>query len=251
MKNKSQNLAFNDVSNPQNPGASYAPILPLQQKHQAPANDDNDTLMGDDTDTDRSDSMSECYEDELTGEPVEFYATPEQIAAIQSQTTMKSALKVSGTVLLFAFIAIFLLWYRLVFELDSTSTWQTVVILIIALVQSSIFANTLIVLASVIHGKLGGQLQILITPTTNNRTCRESLLFSDALCQGSYKASLGVIVAMGLAMAYHYNKVPMVFDTVTVVTLAVFMVANLLSIIVIKATHNKVRAALVICKKED
>lgn len=250
METKSQNLAFNDITTPQNPVASTAPILPLVQMHHNPANDDSNIVTGDDTAVDLSDAMSE-YEDESTGEPVEFYATPEQIAAIQSQATMKAALKISGAVLLFAFISIFLLWYRLVFELNSTSTLQTVVILIIALVQSSIFANTLIVLASVIHGKLGGQLQIMITPTTNNRTCRESLLFLNALCQGSYKASLGVVVAMGIAMAYHYNKMPMVFDTVTVVTLAVFMVANLFSIAVIKATHNKVRAALVVCKKED
>lgn len=238
METKSQNHAFNDTSTSQGSTTSHAPSLPLVQLDQTPANDDND-----------GDLVSE-YLDDLTGEPVEFYATKEQVAAIQSQSILRSALKISGSVLVLAFISVFVLWYRLVFEFDSTTTLQTLAILVIALVQTSIFANTLIVLASVIHGKLGGQLQIMITPSSSNTTCRESLLFSDALCQGSYKASLGVVVAMLVAMAYQYTKVPVVFDTIVLSTLALFFVANLVSIVAIKAAHNKIKAALLVVKKD-
>lgn len=211
----------------------------MLQLEKPPANDDS--LI-------REDEYE--YEYELTSEPVEFYASPEQVTTIQARDVMKSALKISGSVLVLAFITIFLLWYRMVFELGGTSTLQTIAILLIALVQTSIFANTLIVLASVIHGKLGGQLQITITPTTTNKTCRENLLFLDALCQGSYKAGFGVIIAMAAAMAYHYIKLPVAFDMITLSTLTTFFIANVLSIAVIKAAHTKVKAALLIVKKE-
>lgn len=240
METKSQNLAFTDTPTAINPTGPDITTVPLLQLGYTPVNDD-------DTSADDDNSISE---DELTGEPVVFYASPEQVAAIQSRSAMKSALKMSGSVLVFAFITVFLLWYRMVFELGSTSTLQTIAILLIALVQTSIFANTLIVLASVIHGKLGGQLQITITPTTTNKTCRESLLFSDTLCQGSYKAGFGVVVAMAAVMAYHYVKQPVVFDTITLVMLTIFFIANFISIAVIKAAHTKVKAALLIVKKE-
>lgn len=200
--------------------------------------------------SDNDDNDNDNDNDDNDDEPVEIYASPQQLATLRTNTIMKSALKMSGFALLFAFVSVYLIWYRFVFELASTSTWQTVVFLFIALVQSSIFANTVIVIASVIHGKFGGQLHTSISPNASNKECRGNLLFLDALCQGSYKATLGVVVAMVVMSYYHYTKAPFVFDLITLCTLAVFFVSNIISAAVIKAASTKVKAALMIVKKE-
>jgi len=229
METKSPNHVFENTVIFTSTNTCYAPAPIMGYSH---------TLLSDDE-----------YED-VDIEPIEFYATPEQIVTLQCQSVMKSALKISGSVLAFAFVSVFVLWWHLVFELNSTSTLQNLAILGICLVQTSIFANTLIVLASVIYGKLNGQLQILITPTSTNKTCREGLLFLDALCQGSYKASLFMTVAMIAAMGYHYFKAPLAFDAITIGALVLFFIGNLISMAVIKAAHTKVKAALLIVKKE-
>lgn len=175
----------------------------------------------------------------------------------QAVIAMHKALKVSGTALGVAFFVLIILFYYLYFDVKILGRWQGIALFCSLLLHSSIFANTLLSLATVIHGKFNQTLQVDTGPDVSKKSMKESLLFIRALCDGSKTSTFWLTVFIFLAVTVSVAfpgsgaQVPEGSLNKIIILTVSYAVATMFSVMYIKLTHGSINEAIDNLPAED
>lgn len=156
--------------------------------------------------------------------------------------TLHKTLKRSAILLGVAFVALWVIFYYLVFDVEITTKIATILLLISALIQTSIFSNTVISLMTVVYGKLNNTLQAKIELDMSRKEMRESLLFARALYSGSKTATMYLSIFVVLLVSGSVVMMPEVETDVirnyTAALLALFSVCNAASWVLVNNAQS-------------